>query len=154
MKKLVSLTLVAMMLLSTSACGGSNTNSKPERMSNEAYELGVRCLEIADGIIDGSILASNAEDDLETLYDNLSKLSSAADSYLDSLLEQYVMSLKYAVAYLAIQDNLLEAYDLIDDLAELTNNEKVDRTNDVAKREEDLQNVIEKRDALAGVLSK
>lgn len=66
MKKVLSFLLVLGLCLGLTGCGGS---SKPDDMTNESYDTGVKVLEVADKYLDDKIDKDEAADSIRSVMD-------------------------------------------------------------------------------------
>lgn len=126
MKKITSIILCAVFLLTLCSCGGG----KPEEMSDAMYQIGLNALAVADQYIAGEITGDDAYDRLEEYYiqaeaqsqkektdlgvDSLYGTEYAADFYVESdilFLQMVVLRAKYGSGAMS------EVKDARDDLA-------------------------------------
>ncbi|WP_455683628.1 hypothetical protein [Thomasclavelia sp.] len=69
MKKLLSVLLVFGLCLGLTGCGGS---SKPDDMTDESYDTGIKILEITDKYLDGEIDKDEAANSIRSMMDDFS----------------------------------------------------------------------------------
>lgn len=105
MKKIFSLMLCCFMIFGLIGCG----SSKPDNMTDESYNTGVKTLEIADKFLDGKIDKDEAADSIRSIIDDFSG-DGVGDVKVKERSKQVTSSLYISVTSVQkSRDNLAEA---------------------------------------------
>lgn len=107
MKKLLSLLLFCFIITGITGCG--EKSSKPDDMSDEAYEVGLKVLKIADKYLDGVIDKEEATRSINIITDDFL----SGDEVGDAIISANIKRIKYS-----LNVNFSSVQDARDDLAE------------------------------------